>query len=451
MFKKIVIANRGEIALRIQRACRELGVQTVAVYSEADRSAKHVRLADEAVCVGPAPAGKSYLNAAAIIAAAEITDAEALHPGYGLLSENAEFAEQVQKSGLVFIGPNPETIRLMGDKIAAKQAAHKNGLKAVPGSAGALPADLSEAVKIAASAGFPLVVKAAAGGGGRGMRVVHNEASLQNVIPLLRRECQAAFGDDSLYAEKFLDNPRHIEVQVLADGKDAVHLGTRDCSLQRRNQKILEEAPAFNVPEKRLRAISEDCAAAARKMRYTGAGTFEFLYDGREFYFIEMNTRLQVEHPATEMLCGVDIVREQIKIAAGEGLRRRQKDIVFSGHAMECRINAEDPHTFIPSPGKINEYHPPGGTGVRVDSHAYRGYVVPPYYDSLLAKLVVHGEDRAHAIARMKSAIGEYIIDGIATNLPLHAELLEDETFTEGRAGIRYLEEKLKKRKEDSG
>lgn len=448
MFKKIVIANRGEIALRIQRACRELGVQTVAVYSEADREAKHVRLADEAVCVGPAPAGGSYLNAAAIVAAAEITDAEAVHPGYGLLSENADFAEQVQKSGLAFVGPAPETIRLMGDKIAAKQAANKHGLKAVPGSAGALPAELPAAVKTAAGAGFPLVVKAAAGGGGRGMRVVHNEASLQNVIPLLRREAQAAFGDDSLYAERFLDNPRHIEVQVLADGKEAVHLGTRDCSLQRRNQKILEEAPAPNVPQKRLRAICEDCAAAAKKLKYSGAGTFEFLYNGEEFYFIEMNTRLQVEHPTTEMLCGVDIVREQIRIAAGEGLRRRQRDIVFSGHAMECRINAEDPRTFMPSPGRINEYHVPGGAGVRVDSHAYRGYVVPPFYDSLLAKLVVHGEDRAHAAARMKSALGEYIIDGISTNLPLHEELLEDAAFLKGGVGIRHLEEILKSRKE---
>ncbi len=447
MFKKIVIANRGEIALRIQRACRELGAQTVAVYSEADRESKHVRLADEAVCVGPAPAAESYLNAAAVIAAAEITDADAVHPGYSLLSENAHFAEQVQKSGLAFIGPAPETIRLMGDKIAAKQAARKNGLKPVPGSEGPLPEDLAEAVKKAAASGFPLVVKAAAGGGGRGMRVVHNETGLQNVIPLLRREARAAFGDATLYAEKYLDNPRHVEVQILADGKEAVHLGTRDCSLQRRCQKILEEAPAPNIAEKRLRAICESCVAAARKMRYRGAGTFEFLYDGSDFYFIEMNTRLQVEHPATEMICGADIVREQILIAAGGALRLRQRDVEFRGHAIECRINAEDPRTFAPSPGKITEYHMPGGAGVRVDSHAYRGYVVPPYYDSLLAKLIVHGEDRAHAVSRMRSAIREYIIDGIATNLTLHAELLEDGAFAAGGVGIRYLEEKIKKQK----
>lgn len=422
-------------------------IQTVMIYSEADREAKYVRLADEAVCVGPAPVSKSYLNIAAIIAAAEITGAEAVHPGYGLLSENADFAEQVQKSGFVFIGPRPETIRLMGDKIAAKKAAHKGGLKTVPGTEGALSEDPRAAAKTAAAIGFPLVVKAAAGGGGRGMRVAQNEVGLQNMIPILRREAEAAFGDGTLYAEKFLDNPRHIEAQVLADGKDAVHLGTRDCSLQRRNQKILEEAPAPGIAEKKLRTLGEDCAAACRKMRYTGAGTFEFLYDGTEFYFIEMNTRLQVEHPTTEMITGLDIVREQLYIAAGEPLRMRQRDVVFTGHALECRINAEDPYTFIPSPGRINEYHPPGGAGVRVDSHAYRGYVVPPYYDSLLAKLVVHGDNRAHAIARMQSAIGEYVIDGIATNLPLHAELLEDENFAKGGVGIRYLEEKIKRRK----
>ena len=446
MFKKVLIANRGEIALRIQRACRELGAQTVAVYSEADRNAKYVRLADEAVCVGPPPVQASYLNAAAIVAAAEITGAEAVHPGYGLLSENAGFAEQVQKSGFVFIGPTPDIIRLMGDKIAAKQAARKNGLKIVPGSGGALPADPAEAAAAAASIGFPQVVKAAAGGGGRGMRVVQNEASLQNIIPLLRREARAAFGDDALYAEKFLDNPRHVEVQVLADGKDAVHLGSRDCSLQRNHQKILEEAPAPNIPEKKLRAVCEGCAAASRKMKYRGAGTFEFLYDGEEFYFIEMNTRLQVEHPVTEMITGADIVREQLHIAAGEPLRLRQRDVVFRGHAFECRINAEDPWTFMPSPGRVSEYHAPGGTGVRVDSHAYRGCVVPPYYDSLLAKLIAHGEDRASALARMRRAVSEYVIEGISTNLPLHDELLSDEAFVAGGVGIRHLEQKLKDR-----
>ena len=446
MFKKIVIANRGEIALRIQRACREMGIQTVMIYSEADREAKYVRLADEAVCVGPASVAKSYLNIPAIIAAAEITGAEAVHPGYGLLSENANFAEKVQKSGLIFIGPRPETIRLMGDKVEAKKAAHKAGLKIVPGSEGPLPEDPSQAAAAAAEVGFPLVVKAAAGGGGRGMRVAQSETGLENMIPVLRQEAIAAFGDGTLYAEKFLDNPRHVEVQTLSDGKDAVHLGTRDCSLQRRNQKILEEAPAPGIPEKKLRSLGEGCAAACRKMKYEGAGTFEFLYDGSNFYFIEMNTRLQVEHPATEMLTGMDIVREQIHIAAGEPLRFRQKDVEFSGHAIECRVNAEDPLTFVPSPGRINEYHPPGGAGVRVDSHAYRGYSVPPYYDSLLAKLIVRGDTREHAIARMKSAIGEYIIDGIATNLPLHAELLADKNFQLNAVGIRYLEEKLKQR-----
>ena len=444
MFKKIVIANRGEIALRIQRACRELGIQTVAVYSQADRDAKYVRLADEAVCIGPPQVGQSYLNMAAIIAAAEITDAEAIHPGYGLLSENADFAEQVQKSGLTFIGPNPETIRLMGDKIAAKEAARKSGLKTVPGVVGALPEDPKAATAKALEVGFPQVIKAAAGGGGRGMRVVQNEIGLQNVIPILQREAKNAFGNGTLYSEKYLDNPRHVEVQVLSDGREAAHLGTRDCSMQRRNQKIIEEAPAPFIPEKRWRAICEDCAAACRKLKYVGAGTFEFLYDGKDFYFIEMNTRLQVEHPVTEMITGIDIVHEQFYIAAGNPLRFRQRDVTFNGHAIECRINAEDPKTFMPSPGKISEYHPPGGFGVRVDSHAYRGYVMPPYYDSLLAKLIVRGEDRLKAIARIKSALNEYIVDGIVTNLPLHVELLNDESFINGGVGIRYLEEKIK-------
>ena len=426
-----------------------MGISTVAIYSQADCDAKYVLMADEAVCVGPAEVGKSYLNKASIIAAAEITGADAIHPGYGLLSENADFAEQTQKSGFVFIGPDAATIRTMGDKIAAKKTVHKLGVKTVPGAAGALPQNSEEATRAAAVIGFPLVVKAAAGGGGRGMRVVHNELSLQNVIPLLQREAQMAFGDDTLYAEKFLDNPRHIEVQVLGDGKNAIHLGTRDCSLQRRNQKIIEEAPAPGISSKRLLSVCEDCTAACRKMKYRGAGTFEFLWNGKEFYFIEMNTRLQVEHPVTEMITGIDLVREQIYIAAGKALRLRQKDVQFRGHALECRVNAEDAHTFTPSPGLIDKYHAPGGTGVRVDSHAYHGYVMPPYYDSLLAKLITYGENREHAFARMKSAISEYIIEGIATNLALHSKLLDDKNFISGNFGIRYLEEMLNQRSKD--
>ncbi len=444
MFEKILIANRGEVALRVQRTCREMGVQTVMVYSEADVNAKYLRLADEAVCIGPPPAAESYLNIAAIVAAAEITEAEAIHPGYGFLSENADFAERVEKSGFVFIGPDPETIRMMGDKLAAKRAMQKTGLKMIPGSEQPLPADAAQAAEEAAKTGFPLVVKAAAGGGGRGMRVVHTDAVLANVISVLRREAQAAFGDSSLYAEKYLDNPRHIEVQILSDGKNAVHLGTRDCSLQRRHQKVLEEAPAPGLPRKREEGICEACVAACKKTGYKGAGTFEFLYDGERFYFIEMNARLQVEHPVTEMITGVDVVAEQIKIAASRRLDLKQKEIRFFGAAMECRINAEDPATFVPSPGLIRQYHAPGGNGVRVDSHAYGGYEVPPYYDSLLAKLVAYGEDRKQARARMQSALREYVIDGIATNLPLHARLLADAAFAQGGVGIRYLESKIK-------
>ena len=441
MFKKVLIANRGEIALRIQRACRELGIRTVMVYSEGDKSAKYLRLTDEAVCIGPAPVDKSYLNMAAIIAAAEVTGADAIHPGYGLLSENANFAEQVVKSGFIFIGPSPEVIRLMGDKIAAKQVVKKYGLKTIPDSNGALGEDDTKAAAKISDIGYPAVIKASAGGGGRGMRVVHTEMQALNLLPILRRESLAAFGDGTLYAERFLENPRHIEVQVIADGKTAAHLGTRDCSLQRRYQKIIEEAPAPNVPRKKLEEICVACATAARKMRYAGAGTFEFLYSGGEFYFIEMNTRLQVEHPVTELITGIDIVAEQISIAAGKAMSFRQKDIVFSGHAIECRVNAEDPKTFIPSPGKINLYHPPGGLGVRVDSHIYTGYEIPPYYDSLIAKLVAHAETRDRAILRMLSALREFTVDGIATNLPLHADLMADEHFHAGAVGINYLEQ----------
>ena len=452
MFEKILIANRGEIALRIQRACRELGAQTVAVYSQADAKAKYVRLADEAVCIGPPPVGKSYLNAAALVAAAEITEAEAVHPGYGLLSENADFAEKVRDSGFVFIGPPPEVIRLMGDKIEAKKAMKKAGLKMIPGTDSPLSEDPREAVKQASTAGYPLVVKAAAGGGGRGMRVVRAESALPATLAVLRREALAAFGDDALYAERFLESPRHVEVQVLADGKNVIHLGTRDWSLQRRHQKILEEAPAPGIAAKALESVCEACVSACRKFNYAGAGTFEFLYDGREFYFIEMNTRLQVEHPVTEMITGADIVAEQIRIAAGEGLSFRQKDVSFHGHAVECRINAEDPETFLPSPGRVTRYHPAGGPGVRVDSHIYADCEVPPYYDSLLAKLVAHGATREAAMARMRGALREFLLDGVSTNLPLHMDLLRPESaFARGPVGIDYLEKMLAGRGKGAG
>ena len=440
MFSKVLIANRGEIALRIQRACRDLGMQTVMVYSRGDDNAKYLRLADEVVCIGPERISDSYLNSAAIIAAAEITGAQAIHPGYGLLSENADFAEQVEKSGFTFIGPQADLIRLMGDKITAKQTARKYGLKTIPGVDGALPEDTDEAAAQIAKAGFPILIKAAAGGGGRGMRVVDSEIQARNVLPILRRETLAAFGDDTLYAERFLDNPRHVEVQVLADGKHAIHLGTRDCSLQRRHQKMIEEAPAFDIPAKKQNAVCEACTTMCRKIHYRSAGTFEFLYSDGEFYFIEMNTRVQVEHPVSEMITGIDIVAEQIKIAAGQPLTLRQKDVQFRGHAIECRITAEDPNTFTPAPGQIELYHPPGGMGVRVDSHIYSGYQVPPYYDSLIAKLIVHADNRADSLTRMQSALREFIITGIKTTLPLHAELIQDPVFTGGKAGISFLE-----------
>ena len=444
MFEKILIANRGEIALRIQRACREMGIRTVVVHSEADTEAKYVKLADESVCIGPPAASQSYLNIPAIISAAEVTDAEAIHPGYGFLSENADFAEKVEGSGFVFIGPRPENIRLMGDKVSAKQAMVKAGVPTVPGSEGALPEDPKEIVRVARRVGYPVIIKAAGGGGGRGMRVVHTEAALLNAVNMTRAEAQAAFGNPIVYLEKFLENPRHIEIQVLADAhKNAVYLGERDCSLQRRHQKVIEEAPAPDLLPKLRDRIGERCVEACKKFNYRGAGTFEFLFQDGEFYFIEMNTRVQVEHPVTEMITGIDIVQSQIRIAAGEKLPFRQKDIQFRGHAIECRINAEDPYRFTPSPGKITSYHPPGGPGIRVDSHVYHGYTVPPYYDSMVGKVIAYGATRDQAIRRMRVALSEMVVEGIRTNLPLHQELLNDARFVRGGVSIHYLENKL--------
>jgi acetyl-CoA carboxylase, biotin carboxylase subunit len=446
MFEKILIANRGEIALRVQRACRELGIKTVAVHSEADAEAKYVRLADESVCIGPAASSESYLNVPAIISAAEVTDAEAIHPGYGFLSENADFAERGEKSGFVFIGPRPDTIRLMGDKVSAKNAMVKAGVPVVPGSEGALPEDPQEIVKTARKIGYPVIIKASGGGGGRGMRVVHTEAALINAVTMTRQEAKAAFGNPTVYLEKFLETPRHVEIQVLADEhRNAVYLGDRDCSMQRRHQKIIEEAPAPMIPLKERVRIGERCAEACRKIGYRGAGTFEFLYERGEFYFIEMNTRVQVEHPVTEMITGIDIVMTQILVAAGEKLAFRQKDVAFRGHAIECRINAEHPYKFTPSPGRITSWHVPGGPGIRVDSHVYHGYFVPPYYDSLIAKVIAYGDTREQAIARMRVALSEMIVEGIQTNLPLHQELMLDASFMRGGTSIHYLEEKLAK------
>jgi acetyl-CoA carboxylase biotin carboxylase subunit len=446
MFEKILIANRGEIALRVQRACRELGIKTVAVHSLADAEAKYVRLADESVCIGPPASSESYLNIPAIISAAEVTDAEAIHPGYGFLSENADFAERVEKSGFVFIGPRPDTIRLMGDKVSAKNAMIKAGVPVVPGSEGALPEEPQEIVKIARKIGYPVIIKAAGGGGGRGMRVVHTEAAVINAVTMTRQEAKGAFGNPTVYMEKFLETPRHVEIQVLADEhRNAVYLGDRDCSMQRRHQKIIEEAPAPMIPLKERIRVGERCAEACRKIGYRGAGTFEFLYEKGEFFFIEMNTRVQVEHPVTEMITGVDIVQTQIKVAAGEKLPFRQKDIVFAGHAIECRINAEHPYKFTPSPGRITSWHVPGGPGIRVDSHAYHGYFVPPYYDSLIGKVIAYGDTREQAIARMRIALSEMIVEGIQTNLPLHQELMLDTSFMRGGTSIHYLEEKLAK------
>jgi len=444
MFEKILIANRGEIALRIQRACREMGIKTVAVHSEADADAKYVKLADESVCIGPAQSTLSYLHVPSIISAAEVTDAEAIHPGYGFLSENADFAERVEQSGFVFIGPRPETIRLMGDKVSAKDAMKASGVPCVPGSEGALSDDSDEIIRAAKDVGYPVIIKAAGGGGGRGMRVVHTEAALLNAVSMTKNEAQTAFGNPVVYMEKFLENPRHIEIQVLADEHgNAAFLGERDCSMQRRHQKIIEEAPAPGLDPKLRDKIGERCAEACRKIGYRGAGTFEFLYENGEFFFIEMNTRVQVEHPVTEMITGIDIVQEQIRIAAGLKLSFKQKDVQLRGHSIECRINAEDPYTFVPSPGRITVYHVPGGPGIRVDSHVYQNYVVPQYYDSMVGKLIAYGATREQAIARMKTALSEMVIEGIKTNIPLHQDLMRDAAFVQGGTSIHYLEHKL--------
>lgn len=447
MFEKILIANRGEIALRIQRACRELGIKTVVVHSEADRDAKYVRLADESVCIGPAPAQESYLSMPAIISAAEVTDSEAIHPGYGFLSENADFAERVEKSGFVFIGPRPETIRAMGDKVSAKQVMIAAGVPVVPGSGAALSVDSKEIMHAASEVGYPVMIKAAGGGGGRGMRVVYTEAALLTAVAMTRTEAGAAFNNPDVYLEKYLEDPRHIEIQILADGEGkAVWLGERDCSMQRRNQKIIEEAPAPGVDRAVIEVIGERCAQACRTMRYRGAGTFEFLYENGEFFFIEMNTRIQVEHTITEMITGIDLVQQQIRIAAGEKFTLRQRDIHLHGHAVECRINAEDPFKFTPSPGRITNWHTPGGPGVRMDSHVFSGYMVPSHYDSMIAKLITYGDTRHQALARMDIALSEMIVEGIQTNIPLHRELLQDANFIKGGTSIHYLEQKLAQR-----
>ncbi len=444
MFGKILIANRGEIALRIQRACREMGIKTVVVHSEADAEAKYVKLADESVCIGPPPSSASYLNIPAIISAAEVTDAEAIHPGYGFLAENADFAERVEQSGFAFIGPRADTIRLMGDKVSAKNAMRKAGVPVVPGTDDALPEDPKAVLRIAREIGYPVIVKASGGGGGRGMRVVHTEGALLNAVSTTRSEAQAAFGNPAVYAEKFLEKPRHIEIQVMADKhRNAVYVGDRECSMQRRHQKIIEEAPAPQLNARARLRIGERCAEACRKIGYEGAGTFEFLYQDGEFYFIEMNTRIQVEHPVTELISGIDLVQLQIRVAAGEKLPMRQRDIVLKGHAIECRINAEDPFKFTPSPGRITSFHMPGGPGIRVDSHAYNGYLVPPNYDSLIGKIVAYGDTREQAIARMCIALSETAIAGIKTNVPLHQELLADAGFRRGGTTIHYLEERL--------
>lgn len=445
MLDKVVIANRGEIALRILRACHELGIKTVAVYSTADQELLPVRLADEAICIGPAPSQESYLNIPAIISAAEITDSVAIHPGYGFLAENADFADRVEKSGFVFIGPKPETIRLMGDKVSAILTMKKAGVPCVPGSDGPLDDNPDENLKLAKQIGYPVIIKAAGGGGGRGMRVVHTEAALLNAISLTRAESQAAFNNNMVYMERYLCKPRHIEIQVLADNfGHVIHLGERDCSMQRRHQKILEEAPAPFLTEEQRQKIGTICVEACQAIGYRGAGTFEFLYEDGEFFFIEMNTRVQVEHPVTEMITGIDIVKEQLKIASGMPLTVQQSDIKISGHAIECRINAENPKTFLPCPGRIDWFHAPGGPGLRVDSHIYSSYKVPPNYDSLIAKLIAHGKTRDEAISRMNNALNEIVIDGIQSNIPLHQDLMKDSEFKKGGTSIHYLEEKMK-------
>jgi acetyl-CoA carboxylase biotin carboxylase subunit len=445
LLDKIVIANRGEIALRILRACKELKIKTVAVHSQADQELMHVRMADESVCIGPPSSTESYLNIPAIISAAEVTDAVGIHPGYGFLAENADFAEQVENSGFVFIGPTPAVIRLMGDKVSAIEAMKKAGVPTVPGSDGPLDNNGERTIEIARNIGYPVIVKAAAGGGGRGMRVVHSEASLLNAVFVTQSEAAAAFGSDKVYIEKFLENPRHVEVQVMADGQgNAIHLGDRDCSLQRRHQKVLEEAPAPDIPQEARDQVSKACVDACIEIGYRGAGTFEFLYEEGGFYFIEMNTRVQVEHPVTEMITNFDIVKEQLRVASGMPLSASQDDIRFAGHAFECRINAEDSRTFMPSPGKVTHFHAPGGNGVRVDSHLYNGYTVPPYYDSLIAKLITYGEDRETALRRMRQALDELIVEGIRTNADLHRDLVRDAEFGKGAVSIHYLENKLK-------
>ena len=451
MLDKVVIANRGEIALRIMRACHALGIRTVAVHSTVDRNLKHVAMADESVCIGPAPSARSYLDMPAIIAAAEVTDAQAIHPGYGFLAENADFAERVEQSGFVFIGPKADTIRLMGDKVEAIRAMKDAGVPCVPGSDGPLGEDAAVNIKLAREIGYPVIVKASGGGGGRGMRVVHTEAALANAIVTTKSEAKAAFGNDMVYMEKFLEDPRHVEIQVLADGQGgAIHLGERDCSMQRRHQKVVEEAPAPGISEEQRAEIGKVCVEACLRIGYRGAGTFEFLYEDGRFYFIEMNTRIQVEHPVTEIVTGIDLIREQLMIAAGQPLSIRQEDVVLRGHAIECRINAEDPETFFPSPGLIQHYHAAGGPGVRVDSHVYAGYRVPPDYDSMIGKLIVHGADREQAICRMRVALSEMVIDGIKTNVPLQQRIMRDVGFQQGGQNIHYLEKRLAERRDKS-
>ncbi|MEX2468378.1 MAG: acetyl-CoA carboxylase biotin carboxylase subunit [Pseudohongiellaceae bacterium] len=444
MLDKVLIANRGEIALRVLRACKELGIRTVAVHSTADRDLMHVRLSDESVCIGPPSVTESYLNIPAIISAMEVTDADAVHPGYGFLSENADFAEQVENSGFIFIGPHAETIRLMGDKVSAIEVMREAGVPTVPGSNGPLDDNNERTLELARQIGYPVIIKAAAGGGGRGMRVVHNEAALLKAVYVTQSEAKSFFGSGTVYLEKFLENPRHVEIQVLGDGKgDAIHLGDRDCSLQRRHQKVLEEAPAPGIPDAVRNRVAETCVQACKNMKYRGAGTLEFLYEDEQFFFIEMNTRVQVEHPVTEMITGVDIVKEQLRIASGEGLSLTQDQVRFHGHAFECRINAEDPERFIPSPGQVRLFHAPGGPGIRVDSHLYSGYTVPPYYDSLVAKLISHGVTRKQALMRMQIALDELLIDGIKSNTALQKDLVRDAQFQKGGVNIHYLEHKL--------
>ena len=444
MLDKVLIANRGEIALRVLRACKELGIRTVAIHSTADRDLMHVRLSDESVCIGPPSASESYLNVPAIIAAMELTDANGVHPGYGFLSENADFAEQVEKSGFIFIGPTAETIRMMGDKVSAIDVMRDAGVPTVPGSNGPLDDNHDRTLALAKEIGYPVIIKAAAGGGGRGMRVVHNEAALLKAIHVTQTEAKSFFGDGTVYLEKFLENPRHVEIQVIGDGNgEAICLGDRDCSLQRRHQKVIEEAPAPGIPDEVRAAITKTCIQACKNMRYRGAGTLEFLYQDERFYFIEMNTRVQVEHPVTEMVTGIDIVKEQLRIASGLPLSVKQEDITIKGHSFECRINAEDPTSFLPSPGKVKLFHAPGGPGVRVDSHLYSGYSVPPFYDSLVAKLISYADSREQALVRMQIALDELLIDGIRSNTPLHRDLVRDSEFQKGGVNIHYLEQKL--------